>query len=108
MELSKNQIQDNGKTVFSQITIDVLKQYHEYLKGVAEVQGLTVNEFIEEAIDEKLQNVKDELPPSLVPNLVKWLKAHDHTEQEIVDCIMHLADEEDPEFGQRMMRQPMQ
>ena len=97
MESSKKQIKESVETEFSQITIEVVKQYHEFLKGIAEVEGMTVNEFIEEAIDEKLQNVKDELSPSLVPNLVKWLKAHGHIEEEIVDCIMHLADEEDPE-----------
>ena len=77
---------------YKRIPLDVPNEFFTYLKGVAESQGKSVNGFIKEAINEKCEGINDELPPELLPNLMKWLKEHGHSEAEIVDCISHLAD----------------
>ena len=77
---------------YKRVPLDVPNEFYVYLKGVAEEQGRSVNGFIKEAINEKCSGAKDELPQELLPNLMKWLKEHGHSESEIVDCIEHLAD----------------
>ena len=76
---------------YSRIPLDVKKEYHEYLKGVAQEHGMSVNGFIKEAIDEKCNNVKDEIPEGLIQNLMAWLRDHGHTDADIVDCIEYLG-----------------
>jgi len=93
MPASKAQIKATTKykeKAYSRIPLDVKKEYHEYLKGVAKEHGMSVNGFIKEAIDEKCANVKDELPTTLIPNLMAWLKEHGHSDEEVLDCINHL------------------
>ena len=69
------------KANYSRIPLDVPKEYHIYLKGVAAAA----------AIEEKCQNVKEELPPEILPNAMKWLKEHNHTAEEIIDFIKFLG-----------------
>lgn len=75
---------------YSRIPLDVKKEYHEYLKGIAQEHGMSVNGFIKEAIDEKCNNVKDDIPPEVITNLMEWLKNHGHSDSDIVDCISSL------------------
>ena len=94
MASSKAQINATARykaKAYSRIPLDVKKEYHEYLKGVAQEHGMSVNGFIKEAIDEKCNNVKDEIPPEVINNLMEWLKNHDHSDAEIVDCISSLS-----------------
>ena len=79
------------KANYSRIPLDVPKEYHIYLKGVAAAAGMSLNGFIKEAIEEKCQNVKEELPPEILPNAMKWLKEHNHTAEEIIDFIKFLG-----------------
>lgn len=81
------------KANYSRIPLDVPKEYHVYLKGVAASAGMSLNGFIKEAIEEKCQNVKDELPPEILPNAMKWLKEHGHTDDEIIDFIKCLGNQ---------------
>lgn len=79
------------KENYSRIPLDVPKEYHTYLKGVAAAAGMSLNGFIKEAIEEKCQNVKDELPPEILPNAMKWLKDHGYSDEEIMDFIQYLG-----------------
>lgn len=95
MTASKAQIKASAKyrdKTYSRIPLDVRKEYHEYVKIKAKEFGMSVNGFIKQAIDEKCEGVKDELPQELIPNLMKWLEEHGHSESDIVDCISHLSD----------------
>lgn len=79
------------KNNYSRIPLDVPKEHHEYLKGVAKSQGLSLNGFIKQAIDEKCERLNgDNLPPEVVQNLIKWLKDNGHSAQETVDCLKSL------------------
>lgn len=65
------------------------------IKAASDNLGITPSEFIREAISEKLDNVKDEIPPEIIPNLMEWLKNHGHTDTEIVDCLRYLGRKEE-------------
>lgn len=80
------------KENYSRIPLDVPKEYHVYLKGVAAAAGMSLNGFIKQAIEEKCDNVKEELPPEILPNAMKWLKEHGHTDEEVVDFIKCLGE----------------
>lgn len=94
MSASKAQIKATAKykaKTYSRIPLDVPKEHHEYLKGVAKSQGLSLNGFIKQAIDEKCERLNgDNLPPEVVQNLIKWLKDNGHSAQETVDCLKSL------------------
>ncbi len=34
----------------------------------------------------------EEIPPLMIVSLIEWLKDHNHTEQEILDCIKFITD----------------
>ena len=85
------------KENYSRIPLDVPKEYHEYLKGVAKACGMSLNGYIKEAIEEKAQNVKEELPPEILPRAMKWLEDHGHSPDEIVDFVQFLGAENGPE-----------
>ena len=93
MASSKAQIDATARykaKTYSRIPLDVKKEYHEYLKGIAQEHGMSLNGFIKEAIDEKCNHVKDEIPQNVITNLMEWLKNNGHSDSEIVDCIEHL------------------
>ncbi len=75
----------------SRIPLDVSKEYHIYLKGVAASAGMPLNSFIKQAVEEKCNNIKDEIPPQVIPNLMRWLKDHGHNEKEVADCLQCLS-----------------
>ena len=79
--------QDFAKKNYSRVPLDVPKEYHEYLKELAKANNMSLTAFIKEAIEEKAQNVKDELPPEVLPKAMKWLEDHGHTNEEIVDFL---------------------
>ena len=94
-EAQKNATAKYKAKKYKRVPLDVSNEFYIYLKEVAEAQGKSINGFIKEAIDEKCSGEKDELPPNLVPNLMNWLKEHGHSDAEVVDCIRHLADDEE-------------
>ena len=60
MTASKAQIKAIAKYKkenYSRIPLDVPKEYHENLKAVAKEQNKSVNGFIKEAIDEKIERI---------------------------------------------------
>lgn len=73
------------------IVVNLKEEYHTYLQGVAESAGMSLNGYIKEAIEEKCQNVKDELPPEILPRAMKWLKDHGHTDDEVIDFVQYLG-----------------
>ena len=75
----------------SRIPLDVSKEYHIYLKGVAASAGMPLNSFIKQAVEEKCNNVKDEIPPEVISNLIKWLKDHGHDDNDVADCLHTLS-----------------
>ena len=79
----------------SRIPLDVSKEYHMYLKGVAKAAGMPLNSFIKEAVEEKCNNVKYEIPSNVIANLMKWLKEHGHDDKDIVDCLRSLSSEKE-------------
>lgn len=76
---------------YKRIPLDVQKEFYDYLKGVADSQNKSVNGFIKEAIDEKCNNAKDEIPADFIANLMSWLKDHGHSEEDIIDCIEYIT-----------------
>lgn len=45
------------KEHYSRIPLEVTKEYHEKLKEIAKSEGVSVNGFIKEAIDEKIDRL---------------------------------------------------
>lgn len=79
--------QEFAKNKYSRVPLDVSKEYHEYIKEVAKAQGMTLTAYIKEAIEEKSQNVKDEIPEGVILNAMNWLKEHGHSDDDIVDFL---------------------
>ena len=80
---------------YSRIPLDVQKEYHEYIKGIAKAHNKSVNGLIKEAIEEKLERIDgDPVPNNLIKNLIEWLKKTNHTDKEITDCIKYLGTDE--------------
>ena len=69
--------------------------FKDRLFDAAKNANMSVNAYILEAIEEKNENVKDEIPSELLPNLIEWLKEHGHSAEEIVDCLSHLGNNVD-------------
>ena len=85
--------QDFAKKNYSRVPLDVSKEYHEYLKGLAKASGMSLTAFIKQAIDEKAQNVKEEVPPEIYTNLKQWLLNHGHTLEDYLDCVKYLGED---------------
>lgn len=79
------------KENYSRIPLDVPKYYHEYLKGVAKANDMSLNGFIKLAIEEKCENLKDEIPDEVIPRAIDWLKDHGHSDSEIVDFMLAIG-----------------
>lgn len=82
------------KENYSRIPLDVPKPYHEYLKGVAKANNISLNGFIKQAIEEKCQNVKDEIPEGILPKAMDWLRDHGHSDDEVVDFLRTIGKED--------------
>ena len=82
------------KDKYSRIPLDVPKEYHEYIKARAEQDGQSVNAWIKQAIDQRAQNVSEEIPPDVITNLKEWLLNHGHTLEDYIDCIQYLGKED--------------
>lgn len=80
-----------AKQKYSRIPLDVPKEYHEYIKSVAQSLGMTLNGFIKEAISEKVENMNEEIPPEFFIRLREWFLEHGHTIEDYNDCLRHLG-----------------
>ena len=80
-----------AKANYKRVPLDLRKEFYEYLKGRAEQEGKTVNGFIREAIDEKCENVKEDIPNEVLTNAMDWLKAHGHSADDICDFLQYLG-----------------
>ena len=78
---------------YSRIPLDVPKEYHEYLKARAKQDGQSVNAWIKQAIDERAENVAENIPPEVITNLKQWLLEHGHNMDEVMDCIIYLGNQ---------------
>ena len=76
---------------YSRIPLDVPKEYHEYLKTRAKQDGQSVNAWIKQAIDERAQNVAENIPPELYTRLKRWLLEHGHTLDDYLECVQYLG-----------------
>ena len=85
--------QDFAKKNYSRVPLDVSKEYHEYLKALAQANGMSLTAFIKLAIEEKAQNAKDEIPAEYITNLKTWLLDHGHTLEDYLDCLQYLGKE---------------
>lgn len=86
--------QEFAKQKYKRIPLDLPIEYAEYVKALAKNSGLSITAYIKSAIDEKNDNVKDELPPELIPNAIKWLRDHGHTDSEVVDFLYFIGEKE--------------
>ena len=68
-------------------------QSKDVVKQKASEAGMSVNTYVMEAIEEKIDNVKEEIPSEVFVNLMDWLKRKGHTDEEITDCLKCLAGE---------------
>lgn len=75
----------------AEIKIRMSKPYKDIVKQKASEAGMSVNAYVMEAIEEKIDNVKDEIPGDIFENLMDWLKREGHTDEEITDCLKCLA-----------------
>ena len=78
---------------YSRIPLDVPKEYHEYLKARASQDGQSVNAWIKQAIDERAENVAENIPPEVIKNLKQWLLNHGHNEDDFIDCLKYIGKE---------------
>lgn len=85
--------QDFAKKNYSRVPLDVPKEYHEYLKELAKASGMSLTAYIKQAIEEKAQNVNEEIPPELYANLKQWLLNHGHSLEDYLDCVMYIGKE---------------
>lgn len=95
MTASKAQIRAVSKYKdknYKRIPLDVNKEFYTYLKGIADSQGKSVNGFIKEAINEKCENITDEIPSDIIPKLISWLTSHGHSEAESLECIKYISE----------------
>lgn len=81
------------KENYRRIPLDVPIEYHEYIKARAKQDGQKVNEWIKQAIDQRMQNVSEEIPNDVITNLKRWLIDHGHTLDDYIDCLQYLGHE---------------
>lgn len=65
------------------------------IKSAADELGITPSEFIRIAINEKLDNIKNEIPDAVIANSIDWLKSHNHTDDEIIDFLKSIGKNRD-------------
>jgi len=82
-----------AKKNYKRVPLDLTIEYYEYIKGVAQSKGMTLNGFIKKAMEEKAENVAEEIPPEIWHNLMEWLKNHGHSDADILDCLKYLGKE---------------
>lgn len=78
---------------YSRIPLDVPKEYHEYIKARAKQDGQTVNAWIKQAMEERAQNVSEEIPPDVIKNIKQWMLEHGHTLDDYMDLLKYLGNE---------------
>ena len=65
------------------------------IKAAANATGLSLSLWVQDAIDEKIKRDQDgeELPPELLTSLMQWLKNHNISDKDIIDCIKTITKE---------------
>ncbi|MBE6035012.1 MAG: hypothetical protein E7222_10010 [Clostridiales bacterium] len=78
--------------------VEMPKAYKIYLDGVVENAGKSLNDFITDAIGEKIDKTdNEEIPAGLIQRIMEWLKDHGHSDKEILDCILYMCKDESDE-----------
>ena len=77
----------------ARIELVTTPEYKNYIIDIAKASGMSVNAFMLKAVEDKAENRAEELPSYYINNLMDWLKAHGHTDEEITDCIKKISTE---------------
>ena len=63
-------------------------------KYCADKAGKSMTAYVHDAVDRQIafdECGQNELDPTLLPNLIGWLKSHGHSAEEIIDCIQTMC-----------------
>ncbi len=95
MSIRETQKRYNASNI-KRIPLDMQKQFYiDVLKPAADSKGEPVNTFIKNSVMSRISqedHKEHEIPPEVIVNLIKWLREHGHTDQEIVECLHSFAD----------------
>lgn len=83
-----------AKISAEQITIMPIQPVAERIKSAAQTAGKPLEDYILDAVDAQIafdEAGEHDLPQELLPNLIKWMREHGHSEEEILDCIQALS-----------------
>lgn len=76
----------------AEIKVRMLPFEKERVVNAAKNAGQSISAYVTEAIDEKITREDGEaFPEGLIPELINWLKEHNMTDGEIVNCLETLA-----------------
>ena len=76
------------------ISLRPLKPVGERIRRAAGDTGESLQGYILDAVDARIaidESGEREIDPKTITNLVKWLKAHGHTDADILECLQALA-----------------
>ena len=75
------------------IVIKPLKPVGERIRNAAKESGKSLQGYILDAVDEKITADQDgeNIPQFVVSNLIDWLEAHNHSDEEIKECITSIC-----------------
>ena len=67
----------------------------EQIKAAADLVGESVNEYITKSIELRVKTANkaaddEEIPEKVISNSIEWLKAHGHTEKDLIDYLKYI------------------
>ncbi len=79
--------QKYNKEHYSRVSLNLTKEYHYYLKFLAEEAGQSLNAWIIEACEDRAEHRHDEENSQDWARLIEWLQAKNHSSEDIVNCL---------------------
>jgi len=90
---AKRNANDRYNAKCDSIIIRPLKQVGDRIRAAAKASGKSLQGYILDAVDEQIKRDEggEEMPQTLMPNLIRWLKEHGHSDDDIVQCLESLG-----------------
>ena len=76
------------------IRLRTMKGTKNRWRHYAELSGKSMTAYVLDAVDRQIaydESGCHELDPEILPNLMRWLKIHGHSAEEILDCVSSLG-----------------
>lgn len=81
--------QKYNKEHYSRISVNVSKDYHYYLKLLANESGQSLNSWVLKAIEDRAENRYNESSSQDYARLIEWMRKNGHPDSEIVDLLYY-------------------